>query len=159
MKMHQALPVATLVAAFALATGVPAFAENTHQHAAGEPARLVLHHGKKWATDEPLRRNMSEIRAALAAKAAAIHQGTLTPEDYQTLGILVEAHIASIVAECKLEPAADKNLHLVVAELSAGADAMRGKSTATPAAGAAQAVGAVNRYGRYFQHPGWKPLD
>jgi hypothetical protein len=35
----------------------------------------------------------------------------------------------------------------------------RGKSKASPAAGAAQTVGAVNQYGRYFQHPGWKPLD
>jgi hypothetical protein len=42
---------------------------------------------------------------------------------------------------------------------STGADAMQGKSKTTPAAGAAQTVGAVNQYGRYFQHPGWKPID
>ena len=29
----------------------------------------------------------------------------------------------------------------------------------TPAAGAVQTVGAVNQYGRYFKHPGWKPMD
>jgi hypothetical protein len=102
---------------------------------------------------------MSEIRAALAAKAVAIHKGTLTPDDYKALGTLVQAHVANIVTECKLEPAADENLHLIVAELSAGADAMQGKAKVAPAAGAVQTVGAVNQYDRYFKHPGWKPMD
>jgi len=74
------------------------------------------------------------------------------------LGTLVEARVATIVAECRLEPAADANLHLVVAELIAGADAMQGKIRTTPAAGAMQTVRAVNQYGRYFNHPGWKPV-
>ena len=101
---------------------------------------------------------MTEIRAALAAKREAIHKGTLTPADYKSLGATVETQVAAIVAQCKLEPAADANLHLIVAELLAGADAMQGKSKTTPAAGAAQAVRAVNQYGRYFDHAGWKPL-
>ena len=108
-------------------TGAPRSAADPHQHAAGEPSKLAFDHGKKWATDEPLRKNMSEIRAVLAAKQVGIHKGTLAPEDYKTLGTLVEARVATIVAECKLEPAADANLHLIVAELIAGADAMQGK--------------------------------
>jgi hypothetical protein len=158
MKTRRTLLATALVAAFALGAGNPAFAADPHQHAAGEPTRLVLDHGRKWATDEPLRRNMAEIRTVLAAKGAGIHKGTLAPEDYRALGALVEARVAAIVAECKLEPAADANLHLVVAELVAGADAMQGKSTASPSAGAVRTVRAVNQYGRYFNHPGWKPL-
>ena len=157
MTIQRSLFTAALIAAFGI--GVPAFAVASHQHAAGEPTKLMLDHGKQWPTDEPLRKNMSEIRAALAAKAAAIHKGTLTPEDYKALGTVVQAHVANIVTECKLEPAADENLHLIVAELSAGADAMQGKAKVTPAAGAVQTVGAVNQYGRYFKHPGWKPMD
>ena len=158
MKTRRTLLAAALVTAFALGTGAPTFAADPHQHAAGEPSKLVLDHGKKWATDEPLRKNMSEIRAALAAKQVGIHKGTLAPEDYKALGTLVEARVATIVAECKLEPAADANLHLIVAELIAGADAMQGKTKTTPAAGAVQAVRAANQYGTYFNHPGWKPL-
>ena len=158
MKTRRTLLAAALVTAFALGTGAPSLAADPHQHAAGEPSKLVLDHGRKWATDEPLRKNMSEIRAALAAKHGGIHKGTLAPEDYKALGTLVEARVATIVAECKLEPAADANLHLIVAELIAGADAMQGKSKTTPAAGAVQAVRAANRYGTYFNHPGWKPL-
>lgn len=159
MKTRRTLIAAALVTAFALGTGAPTLAADPHQHAAGEPSKLALDHGKKWATDEPLRRNMSEIRAALAAKQVGIHKGTLAPEDYKTLGTLVEARVATIVAECKLEPAADANLHFIVAELIAGADAMQGKTKTTPGAGAVQAVRAVNEYGRYFNHPGWKPLS
>lgn len=172
MNIHRTLLTAALLTTFAIgapasaapasatpASATPASATNSHQHAAAAPTKLMLDHGKKWATDEPLRRNMSDIRTALVAKATAIHHGTLTADEYKALGSLVEAHIAKIVTECKLDPAADENLHLIVAELSTGADAMQGKSKATPAAGAAQTVGAVNQYGRYFQHPGWKPID
>jgi hypothetical protein len=35
---------------------------------------------------------------------------------------------------------------------------MQGKSKTTPAGGAVQAARTLNRYGRYFNHPGWKPL-
>lgn len=141
--------------ALALAASSAVLAADPHQHAAGEPTKLVLDHGRKWPTDAPLRKGMIEIRDALAVKHDAIRKKTLAPADYKALGAAVEAQVATIVATCKLEPAADANLHLIVAELLAGADAMQGKSKATPAAGAEQAVRAVNQYGRYFNHPGW----
>jgi hypothetical protein len=96
--------------------------------------------------------------AAFAAKQEAMHAGTLTPAEYKALGGLVEGQVANIVAQCKLEPAADANLHLIIAELVAGADALQGKSPATPAAGATRIVHAMNEYGRYLDHPGWLPL-
>lgn len=158
MKAHRILLATALASTLAIGVGAPASAADPHQHAAGESAKLALDHGKKWASDEPLRKNMADIRAALAAKQAGIHKGTLTPEDYKALGSLVEGRVATIVAECKLAPAADANLHLIVAELLAGADAMQGKSKTAASAGAVQAVRAVNAYGKYFDHPGWKPL-
>ena len=98
MNIHRILLTTALLTTFA--TVGPAFAApatDAHQHAAATPTKLMLDHGKKWATDEPLRRNMSEIRAALAAKATAIHHGTLTADDYKALGSLVETHVANIV--------------------------------------------------------------
>lgn len=148
-----------LVAALTLAVAGNTLAAEPHQHAAGEPATLTLDHGRKWATDEPLRNGMNEIRSAFAAKQEAIHAGKLTPAEHKALGGVAEAQVANIVAQCKLEPAADANLHLIIAELVAGADALQGKSPATPAAGATQVVHAMNEYGRYFDHPGWLPLD
>jgi hypothetical protein len=125
MNIHRTLLTAALLTTFAIgapASAAPASATPaSHQFAparSGAPTKLMLDHGKKWATDEPLRRNMSEIRTALVAKATAIHHATLTADDYKALGSLVEAHVAKIVTECKLDPAADENLHLIVAELS-----------------------------------------
>lgn len=158
MKTSPARFAAALAAVVAFGAVAPALAADSHQHAAGAPATLSLDHGKKWATDAPLRKSMLEIRTALAAKQEGIHKGTLPPSDYKALGTAIEAQVATIVAECKLEPAADANLHVIVAELIAGADAMQGKSTTQPAKGAVQAVQAVNRYGEYFDHPGWKAL-
>ena len=40
----------------------------------------------------------------------------------------------------------------------AGTDATQGKSKATPIAGAVQIALAMNERGRYFNHPGRKPL-
>lgn len=141
-----------------LATSVAAVAADTHQHAASEHAGLALDHGHKWATDAPLRQAMTAIRTALAARHEAIHHGSLSAADFQALGSELEAQVASIVANCRLEPAADANLHLIIARLLAGAAAMQGHSGTTPAAGAVQAIEAVNDYGRYFDHPGWQPL-
>jgi hypothetical protein len=43
-------------------------------------------------------------------------------------------------------------------QLIAGADAMQDKANTTPRDIAINAVRAVNDYGRYFDHPGLKPL-
>jgi hypothetical protein len=158
MNTRSTLLAVALAAAFAVGASAPAIAADPHQHGADAPTKLALDHGKKWATDAPLRKNMADIRAALAAKQEGIHKGTLAAADYKALGATVEAKVATIVAECKLDPAADANLHLIVADLIAGADAMQGKSATKPAAGAVQVVQATNRYGQYFDHPGWQPL-
>ena len=134
----------------------------TDQHAAGHahepPAKLELDHGKPWATDTPLRKGMESVRAAFAGQLAAIHAGTLAPADYAALGAKIEVEVATIVAECKLEPKADGVLHVIVAELLAAADVLHGRAPGTPVAGAHRAVTALNDYGRYFDHPGWQPL-
>lgn len=158
MYEHRSFLIAVIISAWAFAPGTPALAADSHQHAAGEPTTLTLDRGKKWPTDEPLRRHMSEIRAALDARHQGIHKGTLALADYTALGALIEARVASIVADCKLDPAADAQLHLIVAELVAAADAMQGKSKTKPANGALRAVQAINNYGRYFNHPGWKNI-
>jgi hypothetical protein len=61
-----------LLAITLAAFGAPASAADAHQHAAAAPTKLTLDHGKTWATDEPLRRDTSDVRTALVAKATAI---------------------------------------------------------------------------------------
>lgn len=129
----------------------------THGH--GEhPPKLQLNNGEKWTTDEALRSNMGTMRAMLGDHLEAIHRGKLTQNEYKQIGARIEQHVGKIVAECKLEPKADAMLHIVVADLTAGADAMQGKTKTAPSAGAHKVVEALNAYGMYFQHPGWQPL-
>ena len=158
MKPHRIVGAALVAAAFALGATQPALAADSHNHAAGAPAKLALDHGKQWATDAPLRQHMGEIRTLMSERLGSIHAGKLQPADYRALGAAIEQQVAAIVAECKLPPDADAMLHLVVADMVAGADVMQGKAAGKPADGAHKVVLAANAYGRYFKDAGWKPL-
>ncbi len=152
--------ILAIVFAAASLAAAPAVAADAHQHDdhAAHGAKLQLDNGRKWPSDAALRKSMSSLRAAFAGKIHAIHAGKLPPEGYRELGSRVEGAVADIVAECKLEPKADAMLHIVVADLIAGADVMQGKAAGNPMEGAHKAVMALNAYGRHFDHPDWKPL-
>jgi hypothetical protein len=133
-------------------------AAHDHGHAAGE-AKLALNQGQKWTTDAPLRQGMESIRGALAKDMKAIHANNATPKQYDALAAKVGTEVAGIVQNCKLEPAADEQLHIVIAELMAGAEAMEGKVKGeTRRAGAERVAKALNAYGEHFDHAGWKRL-
>lgn len=155
-----------LAACLALLTaGMPAaLAQQDHQHghergaSAAAVAQLQLDGDKKWATDESLRKGMAGIHAAFQADHPAIHAGTATDAQYDALAGRIESQVNSIIANCKLPPAADANLHYVVADLMQGVSLMRGQDAArTRHDGAALVHGALRAYGRYFDDPDWKP--
>lgn len=126
-----------------------------HGHATGT-TKLQLDHGRKWATDAPLRQGMAAIRDAVRGAPAPLHEGTAPPAEYAALGNRIEAEVGRIVKECKLPPAADAQLHLVIADVIAGADAMKlAKDGKAGRAGLVKVNGAVESYARYFDHPGW----
>lgn len=126
-----------------------------HAHHAAEPAQLTLNNGKKWDTDDNLRQGMSRIRDALSAKVHSIHSGKATTEQYNALAQKTNDELALIVKNCKLDPKADAMLHLVLADIVAGADAMAGKDVKAARTGAEKIAGALDNYGTYFAHPGW----
>ncbi|MEO8159014.1 MAG: hypothetical protein ABI648_14550 [Betaproteobacteria bacterium] len=129
-----------------------------HQHPAGTH-QLTLDAGKKWATDQPLRKGMETIRNAVAAETKAIHAGKQTDAGYDALAGKVDAQVGYIVQNCKLKPEADAQLHVLIGEIMQGVDIMRGKDPlAKRAQGAEKIVTAFNTYPKYFDHPGWKPL-
>lgn len=119
--------------------------------AAASPAhRLSFDHGRKWKTDEPLRAGMAEIRAALGTLQAPTKQGPISDAEYRAVGVAIEKSVGDIVARCKLPPAADANLHVIVADLVAAADTLQGKAATKPAQGLRQARRALLDYERYF---------
>jgi hypothetical protein len=141
-----------------LAGVLPAAAQTTHehQHAAAAVANLELDAGRKWATDASLRSGMAAIRSAFDADHAAIHASKETDAQYEALAARIESQVNDIVENCKLPPAADANLHYVIADLLRGVSLMRGKDPArTRHDGAALVHGALIAYGKYFDDPDW----
>ena len=156
-KMRQAALAVAVALAF---TGPALAAGEVHQHAGGAgELTLSLNQGQKWTTDAPLRQGMDNIRGAVAADMKAIHANKATPKQYAALAAKVNAEVAGIVQNCKLPPEADAQLHIVVAELMGGAEAMQGKEKGvTRRAGAERVAKALNAYGEHFEHAGWKRL-
>ncbi|WP_068803602.1 hypothetical protein [Thauera phenolivorans] len=157
-------PLATLLTAVALAftavAGPGLAAGESHEHDSHAPALKLDAAGHKWQTDAPLREGMQKIRASVERELPAVHAGTLAPAASEALGGAVEAQVAYIVANCKLTPQADEVLHGIIAELGEAADLLAGKTAVTDrSAGAARLVSALDDYGRYFDHPGWTPIE
>lgn len=154
---HRHLVAAALAAA--LVFGPAPFALAQHGHGdAHAPSQLTLDHGKRWTTDAPLRRHMGDIRTTMAANLERIHAGTLPAAEYAKIGATVEGKVGSIIADCKLPPEADAMLHVIVADLVAGADIMQGKAQGDRAAGAHKVVTALDGYARYFDDAAFEPL-
>lgn len=150
--------VALLLATAAAPVIAAEKAGHSHDHASA-PSALSLNEGKKWATDAPLRRGMDSIRKLMEASLHDIHEGKLSAAKYGELSKQVNGELGGIVAHCKLEPKADAQLHLVIAEIGEGVEAMAGKAKKTKrASGAVKVVGALEKYAAHFDHPGWQPL-
>jgi hypothetical protein len=149
---------AALTASLAM---VPALAQAQHEHmhhsSGATVAQLQLDDGRKWPTDPSLRSGMAAIQAAFDADHPAIRAGKETDAQYAALAGRIEAQVRAIVASCKLPPAADANLHYVVADLLQGVSLMRGEDLQrTRHDGAALVHGALLAYPKYFDDPGWK---
>ncbi len=133
-------------------------AEDHHHHGESSTAvqKLQRNAGKKWATDAALRQSMDGINQAMATALPLIHKDRFSDSDYAILATTINQKIGYAIEHCKLDSKADAMLHLVIAELMAGAEIMEGKTTATRHDGAVRVRWALESYGNYFQHPNWK---
>lgn len=145
----------SLTIATSLNAGTALAQDHHHSHDHGQPAQLTLDNGKKWATDSNLRQGMSRIQSALSAELPAIHAGKLTAEQYRALAQKTNDQIAFIVKNCKMDQKMDAVLHVVLADIIAGSDAMMAQGGNEARKGAEKIARALDSYGAYFDHPGW----
>lgn len=130
--------------------------DHRHDHETEAPRQLQLNAGKKWATDASLRQSMSGINQAMAKALPLIHRQQFSDAQYQSLAGSINRQLAFAIENCKLESRADAMLHLVMADLQGGVEAMAGKTAGDRHDGAVQVLHALKAYGQYFQHPGWR---
>lgn len=158
MFTKKSLPALLAAAGLFLGAASLGATEKGHSHEGPDHAvvKLSLSHGKKWSTDEPLRKGMDSMRREMSRSLHDIHEGKLDAAGYDALAKKLEGEMARIVANCKLAPDADAQLHVVLAQVSDGMDAMKAGTRRED--GAVKVVEALNAYGRHFSHPGWKPI-
>ena len=148
-----------LAAALTLPVAALAAGPSAHDHGTGEPQKVELNAGKKWQIDAPLRQGMGAMRKAVNHMLPLAHAGKAQAADYDAFGAEISKQVTYIVENCKLEPAADAQLHGLIAEIGAGVDALNGKSADTrPVDGLLKVTHAVNQYPHYFDHPGFRAL-
>ena len=149
-----------LLLAVALSSPLAALAATeAHDHGASNPQKLELNAGKKWGTDDALRQAMSSIHKSVSQTLPAAHSGKAKVADYDAFGKNITAQVTYIVENCKLEPAADEQLHIIVADLMSGAEAAEGKEgEKNRASGVVKVAQAANAYGKHFDHTGWKAI-
>lgn len=161
MRLNKRLTIAAL--SMGLIGVAQAAAEGTapahHHDHANAPASLQLNDGKKWETDAPLRLAMGNIRQSMAASLHRIHQGQLSRQGYAALAKQIDGEVASMVANCKLAPQADAQLHVIIAALLDGSRSMADPTQAAlRQSGAVKVIGALEQYGTYFQDPGFSAI-
>lgn len=152
-------PIA-LMLAVALSSPLAALAAtDAHDHGKSAPHKLELNAGKKWGTDDALRQAMSTIHQTVSQTLPTAHSGKAKVADYEAFGKDVTAQITYIVENCKLDPKADEQLHIIVADMMSGVEAAEGKEGEKKrASGVVKVAQAANAYGKHFDHAGWKAV-
>ncbi len=155
MVMNKSLAAALVALGLAVGFAGTVSAAAPHGYD-GHAMELTLNNGQKWQTDEALRTGMSRIHAALDAALPMIHAGRYGAAEFSALGDQVQEQVDYIVANCKLPEEADLQLHMALAQVLDGVNAMKEKGAQEQ--GAVAIVQALNAYGDHFDHPEWKPL-
>ncbi len=125
-----------------------------HAHVEHGDAGLSLNNGKPWDTDAALRRGMIEIRTAVDLLEPAFAAEQLNQTQAIQLSEAVKGSVTTMIEQCELEPAADANLHSILAMFLAAASELEFSPLSSNGLPALQA--ALQAYGQYFDHVGWQ---
>ena len=119
-----------------------------HDHAAPEvSATAAPADAPRFATDTVLRTQMAGIRDAV--EALAHHEmGHMTADQARGFAVDIETRVQTIIAECRLPPAADAALHEIIVPLLQNAIAL--KTTPADTAPVARMRAALAEYARRF---------
>jgi len=154
IAMASILAVATGFA-LAVTSGTVQAVEHSHsQHAHGEQVSISAPDGQRWATDPSLREGMSRIQDAVQQALPSAPQAPLGAAEAAQLRDTSNDAIAYMVDNCELPAEADAALHLLLAELIEGANAL--SQAERREAGLEHIVTALQHYAATFDEPLWR---
>ena len=134
---------------------VPARAQSVDahaQHATHVADTATSPASPRWATDAPLQRGMRDIRQAVAALEHVQH-GHIDATQAGAFADQIQAAVNDMIANCKLAPDADAELHALLVKFVAGANQVRtGPVTLEVLKPMQEALAA---YRTRFDDPGW----
>jgi len=127
---------------------------DAHAHHHDSVAGVALERppgGGSWATDLPLRQGMGRIHGAMNDALPAFEKGALSASAATALANEVTTQVQYLIANCKLEPAADAQLHIVIGQMLGAADALAKDPSSSE--GMPRLQQTLRLYGDYFAHP------
>ncbi|HJV26777.1 MAG TPA: hypothetical protein VJ673_13905 [Aromatoleum sp.] len=117
---------------------------------------VAIEAARGWRPDERVRIGMDDIRGAIIAVQSARPDAA----QLENLGHKIESRVTPLIACCTGSTAAERHLHMLLAEMADGTDLMRRAANVEGRRmGLLKVMQALNLYGVLFQHPGWRPLD
>ncbi len=124
-------------------------AEESHEaHSAHGVGATAPPDGTLWPTDEPLRAGMSRIEDAVGS-VHALNQ-PISREQAGELARTVEENVTYIVGNCKLPPAPDAALHVLIGRMVTAANQLKSGESAADAV--VQLDGVLQDYRASFDH-------
>ncbi|MEE9326140.1 MAG: hypothetical protein V3U71_02515 [Cocleimonas sp.] len=128
--------------------------EHEHEHSEQTNMGMVLNEGKKWQTDDPLRKGMQSIHDAVENSEKAFASKTLTQKEGEVLASHINKQLMYMVENCELQPKADASLHVIIGEMMQGV----GELSKVPDSqgGFPRIHKALKQYPKFFDHPNFE---
>ena len=152
IRIHHSLRALAILLAYLAAVSVMA-QSSQHAHEAADELELKLDEGKRWSTDASLRTGMSQIRDAFERKLPGFRDGSLAAADYEALADVIDDQLRFMFENCDLPPAADAQLHRLLAFIAGAANGLREQGRRD--AGMVSLHRSLDAYAVHFDHPGW----
>jgi hypothetical protein len=125
---------------------------HAHHHGHEAQATATAELKQRHAVDAPLKSGMGKIRSAV--ESLAHHEmGHLDEAQVSKLATTIEEQVQYLIANCKLEPAADAALHGIIGRLLEGAKALQDHPQ--DAAPVAKLRAALADYPKLFDDADW----
>lgn len=124
-----------------------------HEHHGAQVLDLNLDEGRKWTTDESLRKGMHAIRQSFQSRLPGFREKSIEPGQYEALADEVDDQLSYMFNNCDLPPDADAELHKLLAFITGAAADLRRENKRRN--GMMSLHKALDAYHEYFDHPGW----